>query len=160
MTDKRILSVYLQDDVANVVLCFGNTMDEAVANILNAIDKFDAGFEDKPFYGMREGARRYNIVVTNQSYIELLNLRGANNPRVSLKRILEWFVYEELYETIDIQPVRNFKNDFINKQRNKLMHIRVSLSTLSNKLADFNNDATDNINNAIFHLDKALEALT
>ena len=86
-----ILSVYLHKDRADVLRTFGS-LDEVVDRILSACDEGEFDIENKPECEPREGASRYNIKITNESYIDMLKNFGVKCKRISLRRLLYWFV--------------------------------------------------------------------
>ena len=105
------LSVYLHDYVAETLLTYG-TLDEVTNRILSLADEGVIDFADKPVCEPRDGANRYDINVTNETYLNSLELHGFKSKFISLRRLLYWFVNDEIYLTLDWET----KNDYICKK--------------------------------------------
>ena len=117
-----LVSVYLHKPIAETLKCFGD-----LSNVINKI--YDAAGEgtidvmDKPKVPSREGASRYDIDITSEYYMELLVAFPANSSRISIRRLLYWFVENEVYELLNWEPVHEYVS--IDKERilKKLNHI-------------------------------------
>lgn len=106
------LSVYLHDEIRAVLCCYG-TLDEVVNRVLDAGSAGEFDLMNKPQIPTRDGAGRYDVDVTNEEYLELLRLHPHNSTKVSLRRLLYWFVENEMYEMLGWEPVKNYvdRND-------------------------------------------------
>lgn len=119
-----ILSVYLHRDRVDILKMFGNLSD-VINKILDASDEghFDIG--DKPEAPSREGAGRYNINVTNENYIQMLNMFGIKNKKISLRKLIYWFVDNEIYVDLDWEQINDYIDDKdlkCNKQVDKILN--------------------------------------
>lgn len=92
-----LMSVYLHSTVAAVLRCFG-TLDEVTDRILQLAADGHFDVTHMPPCGPRDGAARYNIEVTEPNYLQLLEDFGPHNSSVSLRRVLYWFVENQVYE--------------------------------------------------------------
>lgn len=105
-----IISIYLHKEIANTLKTFGD-LEEVINKILicGAEGSFD--ITDKPNCVSREGARRYEINITEPEYLELLKTFPINSSRISLRRLLYWFVENEVYVDLNWTPVNNYINE-------------------------------------------------
>lgn len=112
------ISVYLHDEVYSVLKCFG-TLDKVVNDILDAVSAGEIELMDKPAAPTRSGAGRYNVNVSNEDYISLIRQMGAKSTRISLRRLLYWFVEEEVYELLGWEMTEDYVdvNDTRTKKR-------------------------------------------
>jgi len=91
--------VYLHLQVVEVLRCFGELSD-VVNDILQAGADGIISLMDLPAAPPRDGSGRYPVTIRQQDYLDLLDIYGYNNPRVSLRRILYTFVEEQQYELL------------------------------------------------------------
>ena len=114
-----VLSVYLHEYVVNTLKMYGE-LDDVVNNVLDESDAGNFDITDKPECQSRDGAGRYNITITNENYIKLLTAYGVKNKRISLRRLLYWFVDNEIYCDLGWECIRDY--DYNTKKRiNKLI---------------------------------------
>jgi hypothetical protein len=102
-----IVSIYLHKEIANTLKTFG-TLEEVVNRILIAGAEGNYDITNKPNCVAREGARRYEINITEPEYLELLKTFPINSSRISLRRLLYWFVENEMYNDLNWAPVNNY----------------------------------------------------
>lgn len=124
-----VLSVYLHKDRADVLKTFG-TLDEVVNRILDACDEGAFDIEGKPECEPRDGAARYNIKITNESYINMLQSFGVKSKRISLRRLLYWFVDNEVYDELGWETV----NEYVDSSSIKINKIIDDLTDRLDKL--------------------------
>ena len=110
------MSVYLHKEVADTLRCYGD-LDEVVNKILEQCEGGIIDVFNKPKAPERYGAIRYNIDVTNEYYLSLLANYPPNSPFVSLRRLLYWFVEEEMYEVLEWKTC----TDYGEKEREKCL---------------------------------------
>ena len=91
-----IQSIYLHKEVTSVLQCFGNLSD-VVNRVLKAGADGYIDIMDKPVCPNREGAARYEIDITEPYYLELLSTYSPFSSKISLRRLLYWFVENEVY---------------------------------------------------------------
>lgn len=92
------ITVYLSYPVIEVLTCLGPSLDDVVNKILAYGEQGLFDIENKPPVGAKTGGKRCKINVTNQHYIDLLATLGEKSNHISLRRLLHWFVEEEIYE--------------------------------------------------------------
>lgn len=122
-----IVSIYLHKYVVNTLLQFGD-LDEVINNILLAGAKGEIELIDRPPCANRDGASRYNVDITQQDYLDLLECYATNSPKVSIRRIIYWFVDFAIYEQLDWKV----KNKYIDKELQLLYkHINKARSSIA-----------------------------
>lgn len=128
------LSIYLHSDIVDVLKTYGK-LDDVVNSMLDAADEGEFEIENKPECRPREGAGRYDVNVTNATYLSLLNTYGVKSKAISLRRLIYWFVENEIFNEIGWETV----NDFVdrdtlkwNKQIDKVLNELERLKTMCN----------------------------
>lgn len=89
------ISIYLHQYVVDILGQYGELQD-VINKILNEASVGKFSFEDKPACASRDGASRYDVDVTNKEYLELIMTYPTNSPRISLRRLVYWFVDNEI----------------------------------------------------------------
>lgn len=102
-------SVYLHKPIADVLRCYGD-LSEVTNRILSLADEGVIDVFNKPDIPNRDGAARYTIDVTNEGYLALLNTYSANSKHISLRRLLYWFVENELYYEVGWKVVNEYRD--------------------------------------------------
>lgn len=111
-----LISIYLHKQIAETLQCYGELSD-VVNKILDASEQGAFDMLDMPKCEPRDGAARYNIDITNETYLELLDTFSVNSPRISLRRIIYWFVEQEMYEVLGWEVM----NDYVDKDKEKIL---------------------------------------
>lgn len=94
------ISVYLDKEIVDVLNIFGDL--SAVTNeILTLCEQGAIDLMDKPNAFERSQCGRYTINIDNDYYISLYEEFGATSQRISIRRLLYWFVDNEVYEELD-----------------------------------------------------------
>lgn len=128
-----IFSIYLHKHIAETLQCYGD-LSEVVNKILDASEQGIFDVVDMPKCESREGATRYNINVTNQTYLSLVESFPPNSPRLSLRRLLYWFVEQEMYEVLEWEVVNVYVSGAKNKILKKIGGIESELLKLNRYL--------------------------
>ena len=105
-----IISIYLHKEIANTLKTFGD-LEKVVNEILFAGAEGAYDITNKPNCVSREGARRYEINITEPEYLELLKTYPINSSRISLRRLLYWFVENEIYNDLNWTPTNNYVDE-------------------------------------------------
>lgn len=105
------MSVYLHKEIASILKCYGANLSEAVNKVLDAASQGHFSVMDKPVIPNRDGASRYTVDVTNDDYIQLVRMYPENSVRVSLRRLLYWFVENEMYDFLDWEVISDYKDE-------------------------------------------------
>lgn len=102
-------SIYLHKPIADILTCYGDLSD-VVNKILSLVDEDIISIFNKPAAPDRQGAGRYEVDVTNESYLEIIKSYPVNSSQISLRRLLYWFVENEIYYEVGWKPVRMYVN--------------------------------------------------
>lgn len=139
------MSVYLSEDVIKVLNAYGG-IDNAVNHILELCEQGLIDIENKPKPHSRQFDKRVNVNVTNQYYLELLYDTG-NSSKISLRRLIYWFVENDMFEVFNVSY--NFVNDNIEAETKGLYRmITESIRTLTlayEKAVELKNPIVENI---------------
>lgn len=123
------VSVYLHEEMRAILCCYG-TLDDVINRILDAGSEGEFDIMDKPNIGAREGARRFDVDIRNEEYLELMRSYPPNSSKISLRRLIYWFIENEMYEMLGWEPV----NDYVDRsevKKNKLIkRVRQDLEAL------------------------------
>lgn len=133
-----IVSIYLHKYIVDTLKLFGN-LEETINKILQAGADGDIEILDRPPCTNRDGASRYEIDITQQDYLELLECYPTNSPKVSIRRIIYWFVDFAIYEQLGWKT----NNKYINKELEQLFkHIGKARSSIARVAMSKRNDDT------------------
>lgn len=113
------ISVYLHNDIIDTLKMYGD-LDDVINLILDAASEGKLEIENKPVCREREGARRLNVNITNQDYLQLLETYGNRSNTISLRRLLYWFVENEIYNDLEWEPLRDYVDFNENKRRKQI----------------------------------------
>lgn len=147
------ISLYLHRDRADVLSTFGNLSD-VINRILDAADEGLIDIEDRPACEPRDGAARFDVEITNDNYLQLLQAYGIKSKRISLRRIVYWFVDNEVYNDLGWEPTNDYVDSF-NKRLNKLVNNVIS-ELMKLKIFCSGNYMVDNLEN-VYEIEKLLE---
>ena len=134
-----IYSIYLHKEIAETLMCYG-TLSEVVNRILNLAEEGAYDIVDLPPCQSREGAARYNIDITSEYYNTLVATFPVNSARISLRRILYWFVEQEMYDQLEWVPNAAYESSDKKRILNKLSKIKSDVSKLT-RLLDSDEEA-------------------
>ena len=93
------MSVYLSNAIIAELTAHG-PLDEVVDSILQLGADGQIDLEQRPKCGPRGEDRRIDIEITNLYYLELLTHYPQNSTQISLRRLLYWFVENDLCELL------------------------------------------------------------
>ena len=133
-----IVSIYLHKYVVDTLQLFGS-LDETINRILQAGADGDIEILDRPPCINRDGAARYSVDITQRDYLELLECYPTNSPKVSIRRIIYWFVDFAIYEQLSWKTNRKY----VNKELEQLCkHIGKARSAIARVAMAKRNDNT------------------
>lgn len=124
-----LMSVYLHPPIANLLRCFGD-LDTVVNKILQEGEAGNIQLENLEPCQDRVGASRYDINITNEYYLALLDTYPQNSAKISLRRILYSFVENEIYEELGWSATHEYIDTKRKKLRNKIIRIKSDVSKL------------------------------
>ena len=115
-----IYTLLLDAYAENTLKMFGE-LDEVVNDIVNlAMSEELFSFKDVTSCAPETYTRRRNIEITNEEYNTLIATVGIKSATYSLRRLVYWFIENEMYEIAGWKPKRPYVNeDKINFNRHK-----------------------------------------
>lgn len=131
-------SIYLHDYVISTLVMFGNLSD-VINDVLRAVEQGDLPIEDLPECENRQGAKRCNVDVTNEYYLSIAEIYGVKSKRISLRRLLYYFVDNELYNELGWEPLHDYIDGYqskINKCVDKILAEMTRLKIILAKNVD------------------------
>lgn len=136
------ISVYLHSYVVDTLRQFGDLSD-VVNRILEHGENDDIIIFDRPKTIPRDGAGRYDIDVHNEYYLQTYSSMSPTSPKTSLRRLLYWFVDEEIYDELEWMPSNEYtsksKQREIREYQRALEHLE-RLSVYNEKFVDITNE--------------------
>lgn len=152
------MSVQLHRQYYNYICHFG-TLDEVVNKILEAaergeIDIYDNQQPAPPAYE----TSRYTVNVTNQTYIHMVETLGSRSPTVSLRRILYWFVDNEIYVQLGF-PYKILLPTQTRELKNLLTHVDTAYEHVLKYINESHLDFNECIPDIEYKLKKQQQAL-
>lgn len=111
-----IVKLYLDEQTATLLHMFG-TINEVVNRIID--EGMDGKFDmfDKPVAPPRDECSRYEVCINNKDYIELMAQYPEKSSKTSLRRLVTWFVDNEVYEELgwDISCDKHKRDNLVKK---------------------------------------------
>lgn len=95
------VSIYLHDNIIAELKQYGD-LQQVIDQILALGEAGKIDLCDKPRCKDRDGARRLDIIVTNSYYIDMLQRYPPHSTRVSLRRLIYWFVENDLCTMLSV----------------------------------------------------------
>lgn len=139
------LSVYLSNDVRDVLQCYGK-IDDVVNRILVAGSQGLIDIMEKPPAPEKKGGTYHQINIREPDYISLLETYGVKSSRISLRRLLYWFVDNEMYCELGWEPCENFVEQNKGKRyksivelKHALFNVRIHFPEYCNNIDEFRN---------------------
>lgn len=126
MSDFMVEDLYLSKDVANVFNVYGG-VEKSVNRILDEASTGAFDIMDKPAIAHKSSCRRYRITIHNKDYIDLRKMYPINSSKVSLRRLCEWYVDNELYT--EWEPTGEF-DDGSTKYKEKILDVMLAICDL------------------------------
>lgn len=139
------LSIYLHKDRVDILRTFGDNLSDVINKILDESDNGAFDIEDKPECESRAGACRYDIRITNENYVNMLKSFGVKSKRISLRRLVYWFVDNEIYNDIGWEATNTYLDTDSIRFNKKLDNIISDLTSLSITSTDFEREAIDEV---------------
>ena len=125
-----IQSVYLHKYVVDTLCLFGD-LSVVVNRILQEAADGKIDIIDRPACISRDGAGRYNIAINQQDYLELLQCYSVNSPKISIRRIIYWFVDFAIYEQLDWKPIRKYEDKSLQLLFKHIEKARASIARIA-----------------------------
>lgn len=128
------MRITVNRSTVQILKAFGD-LNEVTDKILDYCEETDNPFEDMPPVQLNEPTK-ISVEVTNTTFLQLVNLYGARSNKVSLARVLEWFVTNEEYVnlgwSLSSPPVFSSNN----KMRLKILKVKSDIISLALDIGD------------------------
>lgn len=105
-----IVNIYLHQDIAHTLMCFGNDMSEVVNKILEAGEDGLIELTDHDPCPDKTNCLHYRVNIFNENYLLLYEQFGHSSNKISLRRLLYWFVENEIYDELGWKPIKQYIN--------------------------------------------------
>lgn len=140
MTFNTQLPLYIVDTLK----CFGElgTVVDRILDTFNADGMLIAELPSCPTQGV---TTRVTFEVTNEDYLTLLETYPRNSSKVSLKRLLTWFVENEMYDEWGWEVENEYVNSAGAAKIKKLNEILADLTILLRSLDDCEKVIVNNV---------------
>lgn len=122
-------SIYLSNDVKDALECYG-PINDVVNKILECGAEGLFDIMDKPTPPPKENGKQIIIDVIEPNYLELVEMYGTKSSRISLRRLLYWFVDNEMYIELGWEGTQKYKDSNNEKALVLLSNIKLHLYKL------------------------------
>ena len=151
-----VVSLYLDEQTAIVLRTFG-TINDTVNRIIDAGMSGAFDIFDKPVAPPREECRRYEVSIANKEYISLISMYPDKSPKTSLRRLVTWFVDNELYVDLEwkISVDKNKRDSLLRRLDDVVAALRrnqLNFIMLDKKLFDNAITACENLGEKLHEL--------
>lgn len=140
-------SIYLSNNVIDVLECYG-PINDVVNKILECGAEGLFDIMDKPTPPPKENGKQVIVDVTEPNYLALVDMYSVKSSRISLRRLLYWFVDNEVYVELGWEGVQKYKDSNAEKALTLLSNIKLYLYRLE-KLTTNCDDQLSNIRNEL-----------
>lgn len=139
-------SIYLHREIKETLQAFGD-LSTVVNKILELGENGAFDLTDKPSSPDRGDAGRVTIDVTNEYYLSLLDNYTPNSPRISLRRLLYWFVENEIYEELGWEYNEFSKEKYIclNSINDTLKHLQKLIDIVDTEHKEYVQNAINSL---------------
>lgn len=151
------VSIYLHQDILNELAYYGD-LDNVVDQILTLGERGAIDLEDRPPCRPRANAKRVTVNIHNRYYITLLRTYPAKSSRISLRRILYWFVENDMCTLLNTETITD-------EEQYERLYIQVldivhELVTLQQTMSEtYTRCKYDKINRLLQHTGQAINIL-
>lgn len=102
-----LITISLDDFTANIMQHYGSISD-VTNRILQLGSEGAIPLMDLPPVAIpKSSCKQYKVNVTDENYIGLCETYGTKSMRISLRRIVYWFIENEQYEIFNWEPATN-----------------------------------------------------
>ena len=126
------MSIYLHPYIVDTLKMFGNLSD-VINRIINDMGE-ERGYIDYPQCTSRDGASRYEINVTNEDYLSMYNKYGPQSPRASLRRMIYYFVDNEIYSELGWEQINEYNDRDTEYLKRRLNDMETSANKIKLRL--------------------------
>lgn len=148
------LSVYLSHDVHQILLCYGS-LDDVVNKILDAGTQGLIDIMEKPSAPEKRGGTYYKVNIKNQDYISLIETYSSKSSIISLRRLLYWFVDNEIYEELGWEITQDYQDKKSDNKYKVLTELKQALFKARNVIPEHRSEI-DEFRNLIIEIEDEL----
>ena len=134
-----LMSIYLSDEIADVLKCFGE-LSEVTNRILKAGSDGVIDIMHKPKIPDKKGGQYYKIIIEDPDYLELLDTFGPKSSVISIRRLLYWFVENGIYEELEWEPKETYESKSVNKNYDAIVKLKQSLHRCLQLMPQYKDD--------------------
>ena len=127
------VSVYIHQSILDELSCYGE-LDDVVDRILTLGENGVIDLENKPPCRPRTDAKRVTIDIQNAYYITLVRSYPRNSSLVSLRRLLYWFVENDMCSLLSTVTVTD--EELYTNLYGQLLDIVEQLTVLQQSIAN------------------------
>lgn len=127
------VSIYLHQSILDELACYGE-LDEVVDRILTLGEQGVIDLENRPPCRPRTDAKRVTVDVHNTYYITLVRSYPRNSSLISLRRILYWFVENDMCTLLSTVTVTD--EELYNRIYEQLLDIVQEMIALQQTMAN------------------------
>lgn len=132
-------SIYLSNNVIDILECYG-PINDVVNKILECGAEGLFDIMDKPTPPPKENGKQVIIDVTEPNYLALVDMYSVKSSRISLRRLLYWFVDNEVYVELGWEGVQKYKDSNAEKALTLLSNIKLYLYRLERLTINYDCD--------------------
>ena len=148
------VSVYLSTEMHQILLCYGS-LDDVVNRILDAGTQGLIDIMQKPSAPEKRGGTYYPVNIRNQDYIALMETYGPKSSRISLRRLLYWFVDNEVYEELGWEVGEEYVDKRSNQKHQAIIELKQALFKARTTIPE-HRDEIDEFRNLINEIEEEL----
>lgn len=151
------VSVYIHQSILDELSCYGE-LDDVVDKILTLGENGVIDLENKPPCRPRTDAKRVTIDIHNAYYITLVRSYPRNSSLVSLRRLLYWFVENDMCSLLSTVTVTD--EELYNNLYGQLLDIVEQLTVLQQSIANvYSRRKYDKLEQLLQHTRQAIDLL-
>lgn len=128
-----IINVYLDHRIRDMLKCYGS-LNDVTNKILELGAEGVISVMDKPTPPPKKDGQQYAINVIEENYIGLVNIYGVKSSRISLRRLLYWFVDNEIFNEVGWEGEQNYVDTDTDKAVQTIGDIKVLLYRLEKRI--------------------------
>ena len=122
-------SIYLSNDVIDILQCYG-TISDVTNKILECGAEGMFDIMDKPTPPPKQNGKQVIIDVIEPNYLDLIEMYSIKSSRISIRRLLYWFVENEMYAELGWEGVQKYKDSGTEKALAMIGDIKVQMYRL------------------------------
>lgn len=122
-------SIYLSNEIIDVLQCYG-TISDVVNKILECAADGLFDVMDKPTPPPKQNGKQVIIDVVEPNYLELIEMYSIKSSRISLRRLIYWFVENEIYADLGWEGIQQYKSNNVERAIDMFADIKLQMYRL------------------------------